>query len=227
MHKINTRFLSLLLIYGFFAVGMLMPTSKAYFTDSTTSDTNTFTTAESFTDEEIAPVTGSIVINEIMWAGTSAGIADEWIELRNMTNQPVDISGWIIEGAGTGSDPLILPSATISANGYFLIANYDENSESSILNITPDYVNNSLALTNSPSELLVFKNSSSQIIDQASGTGTWFAGSNEEPNKSMERNDIPSDGTVSGNWHSSSGQVNLDINSVDFGTPKAQNSTGL
>ena len=37
-----------------------------------------------------------LVINEIAWAGTAASSADEWIELFNPTDQPIDLSGWTL-----------------------------------------------------------------------------------------------------------------------------------
>jgi hypothetical protein len=37
-----------------------------------------------------------VVINEIAWAGTAASSQDEWIELTNNTNQPVDLTGWTL-----------------------------------------------------------------------------------------------------------------------------------
>lgn len=37
-----------------------------------------------------------VEIGEIAWAGTKASWADEWIELRNLTDKKVDLSGWKI-----------------------------------------------------------------------------------------------------------------------------------
>ncbi|MGC8963588.1 MAG: Ig-like domain-containing protein, partial [Candidatus Bipolaricaulaceae bacterium] len=39
-------------------------------------------------------VLGPVVIHEIAWAGTEASAEDQWIELLNVTDQPVDLSGW-------------------------------------------------------------------------------------------------------------------------------------
>ncbi|MDD5647216.1 MAG: Ig-like domain-containing protein, partial [Candidatus Bipolaricaulis sp.] len=35
-----------------------------------------------------------VVISEVAWAGTAAGAADEWIELRNLEDAEVDLTGW-------------------------------------------------------------------------------------------------------------------------------------
>jgi hypothetical protein len=37
-----------------------------------------------------------IVINEIGWAGTKANPEDQWVELLNLTDKPIDLSGWVL-----------------------------------------------------------------------------------------------------------------------------------
>ena len=37
-----------------------------------------------------------VVISEIAWSGTSASESHEWIELRNLDDQPVDLEGWLL-----------------------------------------------------------------------------------------------------------------------------------
>ncbi|MEW5826967.1 MAG: lamin tail domain-containing protein, partial [Candidatus Bipolaricaulota bacterium] len=37
---------------------------------------------------------GRVVIHEVAWAGTAANPDHEWIELRNVGTEPVDLSGW-------------------------------------------------------------------------------------------------------------------------------------
>ncbi len=37
-----------------------------------------------------------IIINEIMWSGSTISSADEWIELKNTTTHDIDISGYKI-----------------------------------------------------------------------------------------------------------------------------------
>ena len=43
-----------------------------------------------------APCSEMIIISEIAWAGTAADPQDEWIELRNIGDTPVDLSGWVL-----------------------------------------------------------------------------------------------------------------------------------
>jgi len=37
-----------------------------------------------------------VIISEIAWAGTAAGPEDEWIELRNIGSEPIDLNGWVL-----------------------------------------------------------------------------------------------------------------------------------
>jgi uncharacterized repeat protein (TIGR01451 family) len=39
---------------------------------------------------------GKVIISEIAWAGTAADANDEWIELRNIGGEPVDLTGWVL-----------------------------------------------------------------------------------------------------------------------------------
>ncbi|MCD6334669.1 MAG: lamin tail domain-containing protein, partial [Candidatus Latescibacteria bacterium] len=41
-----------------------------------------------------AAASGDVVINELMWMGSTASSADEWIELRNTTDSEILLSGW-------------------------------------------------------------------------------------------------------------------------------------
>ncbi|MGQ9700822.1 MAG: lamin tail domain-containing protein, partial [Candidatus Bipolaricaulaceae bacterium] len=37
-----------------------------------------------------------VVIHEVAWAGTLASVEDQWIELMNVTDSPVDLTGWVL-----------------------------------------------------------------------------------------------------------------------------------
>ncbi|MCX7844652.1 MAG: lamin tail domain-containing protein, partial [Candidatus Bipolaricaulota bacterium] len=39
---------------------------------------------------------GPVVIHEVAWAGTAASAEDQWIELMNVSSEPVDLTGWIL-----------------------------------------------------------------------------------------------------------------------------------
>jgi cardiolipin synthase len=167
---------------------------------------------------------GDVVINEVGWMGTQANGSDEWIELYNTTDQPIDLSGWTLTAAdGT---PSIALSGTIPARGYFLLERTDDNAVS---NLAADLVygndGTTWALKNT-GETLELRDASDALIDAANGDGGgWPAGDN--PTKAtMERID-PTTPDADTNWATNDGLTRngLDANSDPInGTPKAQNS---
>lgn len=239
------RYTLLMAVFVLLLIGCIsFSVAHAFFTNAANSTNNTFTAAESFgtptptpggeeqvintptptltpTPTVVQP--GDVVINELMWSGSSTSIADEWIELRNTTTNPINLTGWKITKALTGGTDLTISSGTIPANGFFLIANFAESSASSILNVAPDLITPSLSLANTNAQYVV-KDVSSNTIDTADdGSGGPLAGSNVAPKKSMERNVIPGDGTLGTNWHTATTSVNLDALTTESATPKATN----
>ncbi len=175
----------------------------------------------------------TVVINELMWMGSSASSADEWIELRNLTDQAVDISGWSLTKRSSGADVPMLTIPTgksILPNGYFLISNYVNTSANSTLNVVPDVVNTDVALSNSALQIKLY-NVNQQLVDMADdGVGNPLAGSYDSAKKmyaSMERNPIPGDGTIAQNWHTASRGTGFKLNATELGTPGTVNSNGV
>lgn len=154
------------------------------------------------------PVPGDVVINEIMWMGSGDNGGqnpfDEWIELRNMTDFPINIGGWTIENARSSNHELMIPGQkVINPRGYFLIAHWPDTSRNSALNVGVDEVNASLNLNNnySANGSLILKNGGNTVIDSTfppvPGNIEWPAGKNTpDIKKSMSRNDNPA-----GGWH--------------------------
>lgn len=191
-----------------------------------------------FTDEETLSnsvstgtwiSSGDVVINEVMWMGSSESTSDEWIELRNTTDQEIDLSNWRIDGAVTGAGGhLEIPASyKILANGFFLIANYAADSTNSALSVQADLVTASLSLNNdyNSNGALVLKDKNRVVIDSTPTplSAAWPAGTNSTEKQSMERNDDPSTG-----WHTciSSGcrsTAYWDSEGNNWGTPKAPN----
>ncbi len=168
-----------------------------------------------------------VVINEIMWMGGSAAhTGDEWIELYNTTDSAIDISGWVLTHAATSNADLVVPAGnTIAAHEYFLISNYDESNANTVLDVQPDWVTTSIALSdNCPVGGIVLKNSLSVVVDAMGCDGSnYLAGSNTATKVAMERNLVIGDGTATGldnNWHNSMGFVNLDAGVNVLATPK-------
>jgi predicted ribosomally synthesized peptide with SipW-like signal peptide len=186
---------------------------------------------------------GDVLINEVMWMGSSESTSDEWIELYNTTGHDISIKNWNIEGAVSGpgghleisggpggpSDDIVIP-----AHGYFLIAHYDDSHSNSALAVDPDLVKSNLSLHNtySTNGSLILKDENGDTIDKTPTpvNSNWPAGYNDSSfKKSMERNADPGDGTDANDWHTceDSGCMDDDFwkseTAGDYGTPKAEN----
>ncbi len=174
---------------------------------------------------------GDVVINELMWMGTSASTSDEFLELRNLTDQDIDLSDWVIENAGFAGSDLTIPfGSLIPANGYFLITNFDPSNPLSKLNdtnVSPDWITTSLTLLNSDVQYVLTDDTSFTIDVADDGDGAPFAG-NSSLYYSMERNTTPGEGTKASSWHtifdnSTETQDYWDVGASEKGTPGGRN----
>ncbi len=66
-----------------------------------------------------------VMINEVAWRGSRASSADEWIELLNATDQPIDLDGWLLTD---GNDLGVLLQGSLSPHAYFLLERDDDQS---------------------------------------------------------------------------------------------------
>ena len=142
----------------------------------------------------------SIIINEISWSGTQASWADEWIELKNTSNESVDLDGWTLSWEGVTihlgeekEDTLSLKTEIIGAGEVFLLERSDDQSVSTV---RADIVYKG-SLSNSGEKVLL-KNSRGNIINSVNGKNGWMAGttSGEDPScASME--------LIDGKWKTS------------------------
>ncbi len=178
----------------------------------------------------VATSTPSVVINEIAWMGTEANANDEWIELFNTTNAPIDLAGWSLRAID--GVPSITLAGTISANGYYLIERGDD---TVVRNIPADLIvpfsgtgsGSGLANTGEKLELYQGTTNIDETPDIVSG---WTAGANgvaSSTRRTMERISGAVSGSVSSNWSTNTGVI---INGEDSagnliqGTPRAKNS---
>lgn len=189
------------------------------------------------------PDPGDVVINELAWAGSSKSTADEWLELRNMTDQSIDISGWQLTKLTSGTESLLyaLPALTvIQAKGYVLISEYAR--ANSAMDVDPDLLvgtgtdnNAAFVLANSNLQIKLYDGdfTTGVLIDTADdGSGAPMAGlytlSGSAVYYSMERNAIPGNGAESSSWHTifadTSVYFDAGLTTVK-GTPKAGNQS--
>ena len=187
-----------------------------------------------------------VIINELAWAGSSSSSQDEWIELKNTTEEDIDLTNWQITkdtSEDSSNETLMIeieenldnPEAnTIPAGGYFLIANngpeHDFGGEMlSVLNVEPNYIDSSITLSNSNLLIKLYNGSwdeEGELIDSAGDGSLPLAGSNSAKT-SMERNVEYNFGRLVDSWHEASSATNLDVGVFDQATPKSGNSLAI
>ena len=158
------------------------------------------------------PGLGDVVINEIMWMGSSASYTDQWIELRNTTDEDIDVGQWIVENGEEANQNLMLPAnSVIPANDLFVLYRRNPQSpnsavdnglpnnqirQSGSLNLANDYDNNGA---------LVLRTPDGTLIDQTPEptSASWPHGKSDPGEKrwSMQRGANPSDGTDPDHWY--------------------------
>jgi hypothetical protein len=180
---------------------------------------------------------GDVVINELMWMGSSVSDADEWLELRNITNHPIDLSHFkLTKLSGVETDMAIsFAGKSIPAHGYFLIANSDSYvAGDSQLNVAPDIWDSSLDLSDTTLQIKLYWNdgATDYLIDTAwdgtaPGEGLYNVGSGFDKYYSMERVSVPGDGTNPLSWYTcidtASTSEFFDGGADERGTPRAAN----
>jgi hypothetical protein len=179
--------------------------TSSYYSSRAVVESNTYSTGTWEIPEEPSVVgPGDVVINEVMWSGTSGKPTDQWIELRNMTETDIDIGQWKIENARAAGQPdLMVPAnGVIPAGGYFLIANYPRPAATTNINVDIDMVNASISLADLGNGHLVLKDPDGNVIDSAKGD-EWPAGGVVDGVLwySMQRVADPGDGLDSNNWY--------------------------
>jgi len=167
-----------------------------------------------------------IVINEVAWAGTEANTRDEWIELYNPTDQPVDLSGWTLTFGDYTVDLGEAAKTIVEAGGYFLLERTDDDT---VADVPADLTyTNSL---NNAGMVLNLLDQTGTVVDTANAgvESGWAAGNNKDgaiPYATMERID-PTGPDVTSNWASNSGLITCGHDAAGEainGTPRAKNS---
>lgn len=114
---------------------------------------------------------GQVAINEIAWMGGAISANDEWMELRNSSNENIDIEGWKL--VALDGSPEINLSGIILAGGYFLLERTDDESAP---NFSADLIYAG-ALGND-GEVLELRDADGNLIDAVDASGGWPAGDN-------------------------------------------------
>ncbi len=155
-----------------------------------------------------------VVINEVAWSGTPASFLNEWIELRNTTDDNVNLFNWQLRDK-KGEIIVNFPSQSlIAGQHYFLLERTDD---TSVPGMSADLIYKG-ALNDSNEALYLF-DSSCAIVDRVEANPSWQAGTASPQRKSMERTD-------DGSWQTYQGPAPDGITGV-WGTPRAQNSAPI
>ncbi|RLC43834.1 MAG: hypothetical protein DRH70_09520, partial [Candidatus Coatesbacteria bacterium] len=133
---------------------------------------------------------------------------DEWMELKNISNFSVDISGWQIFDKEQQIRVIFASGTVLLPKSFYLLERTDDNS---VPNVGADLVYTG-AINDSNEELYLF-NKKCGLEDRIIIHSAWPAG-NKKEKRSMERNEN------SHGWHTYYGPAFNEI----FGTPKRQNS---
>ncbi|TYS67837.1 competence protein ComEA [Sutcliffiella horikoshii] len=157
-----------------------------------------------------AATTNSVVLNEIAWMGTTYNYTDEWLELHNNTNEPIDLTGWSLN-AQDGS-PSINLEGQIPANGFYLLEKTDDNS---VAGIAGDLIYSG-SLGNS-AEILELRDANGVLVDSVDA---WYGGDNTSK-ATMERVDTTGLGTVAESWGTAT-----ELYDGGYGTPSNSSTSG-
>ncbi|MFA4831433.1 MAG: lamin tail domain-containing protein [Patescibacteria group bacterium] len=161
--------------------------------------------ANCFYNSSQTPSRNKVLINEVAWMGSTVSANDEWIELKNISNQNIDLSNWQIINKGRQIEINLsqLKNKNLASGGFILLERTDDNS---VPNVKADLIYTG-ALSNSDEGLRLF-DGACNLMDEILTGSSWSAGDNYLK-KTMERN-----GNDFG-WHTSA---------YVGGTPKAENS---
>ncbi len=162
--------------------------------------------------ENLISPTRQVLLNEVAWAGTASDkTADEWIELKNISSNSINLNGWQLLNK-LASIKIIFDVNNIVSNGFFLLERTDDNS----VPFTPADKIFSGTIKNNDESLRLFDNNChliDEVIANADTSKNWPAGNASPDYRTAERgSDLM--------WHSYYGGGSSGI----FGTPKFQNS---
>ena len=167
---------------------------------------------------------GPVVISELMWPGSTASSADEWIELYNPSDATVDLAGWTLTYRSGAEDKvmIVFDAAAIPAGQTFLIANYAAEHKKSLLAVQPQHVDAAVSLPNTKLLLHLYDGdpqAGGQLIDVADdGRGAPFAGDSASKS-AMVRIAFDQPGDQPESWATATEQSGWDAGASELGTP--------
>jgi hypothetical protein len=162
------------------------------------------------------PLQGSVLINEIGWAGTLASASDEWIELHNPGMRAVVIQGWTLSDGGDISVSLV---GALPPGGFLLL---ERTEDTTISDIPADQIYT--GSLNNAGESLWLRDAHGSLIDSANAAGGGWPSGDAASHASMERRN-PARGNAGWGTYTGYHGAGLDAQGRPIaGTPRAANS---
>jgi len=185
----------------------LKPTTTTLKSTTTTTLKTTTTTLKinpcSFSTLQ-SPLKNKVIINEVAWMGTQNSSNDEWIELKNISNQTINFSNWQLLDQGE-QIKIVFPANTKLESNQFLLLERTDNETVPGIAAELVYVG---SLANQNEGLKLF-DSNCILQDEVLANPDWPAGDNISKRTMERKSDLT--------WQTS-------LNPL--GTPKAENSSG-
>lgn len=144
-----------------------------------------------------------VIFNEICWMGSENSSRDEWLELKNLTDKEVDLTGWQI--INKDQKLKIFLEGKIFKNEFFLLERGDDDT---LPDVEADLIFNGPIKNNN--EIIYLFDENCNLQDIVEGIPNWPAGENKTK-RTMERK-------IDFSWQTSE---------KPGGTPKAENSRGF
>lgn len=126
---------------------------------------------------------GEVIIGEIAWMGTAVSYSDEWIELRNISVQNVDLAGWQLQNKNQKIRISFSASDNIGMQGVYLL---ERTGDDTIPEMSANKIYTG-SIANSNEALYLF-DADCNIQDLAVAASKWPAGDNGTK-QTMERLD--------------------------------------
>ncbi|MCD5382524.1 lamin tail domain-containing protein, partial [Candidatus Gracilibacteria bacterium] len=117
-------------------------------------------------NQNIFAYSQEVIFSEIQRMGTTNSSFDEWIELKNLSGNDIDLNGRVV--VSEDGTPNISLQRVIKSNGYFLLERTDDNSAYQVKGDL--FYSGSLE---NGGEVLLLKNKNGEIVDMVDG---WSAG---------------------------------------------------
>ncbi len=145
-----------------------------------------------------------IIINEVAWMGSVDSSNKEWIELKNISSEEINLSGWQLLDKENHIKIVFTDKNNISANNFYLLERIDDNT---VPGVTADLIYT--GVLNNTEEALYLFDGNCQLQDEVSANPNWPFGDNNSKRTLERKMDL--------NW-----QTSL----TPGGTPKRENSSG-